>query len=71
MPNPCMTLYQNEVAKGMTKGEHTFVGTYVRTYIRTGQTNIPSITPLCEGIKGNIFSIFLRIETETRKSKRK
>ena len=31
----------NEVARAMTKGEHTNERTYVLTYIRTGQTLYP------------------------------
>ena len=40
-----MKLYRNwiinEVARAMTKGEHTNERTYVLTYIRTGQTLYP------------------------------
>ena len=45
IPNICVKLYRNwiinEVARAMTKGEHTNERTYVRTYIRTGQTLYP------------------------------
>ena len=39
----------NEVARAMTKGEHTNERTYVRTYVRD-RPYIPSTTLLCEGI---------------------
>ena len=43
----------NEVARAMTKGEHTNERTYVRTYAHTYARHrpyIPSTTLLCEGI---------------------
>ena len=53
-PNTCVKLYRNwiinEVARAMTKGEHTNERTYERTYIRD-RPYIPSTTLLCEGIK--------------------
>ena len=52
MPNTCVKLYQNwiinEVARVMTKGEHTYVRTYIRAY---GTDPIaPQQLFLCEGI---------------------
>ena len=46
IPNAFVKLYRNwiinEVARAMTKGEHT--------YVRMGQTLYPSTTVLCEGL---------------------
>ena len=63
MPNYCVKLYRNwiiiEVARAMTKGEHTNERTYSHTYVRD-RPYIPSITLLWEGIKtglGNHFCI--------------
>ena len=55
--NIYVKLYQNwiinEVARAMTKGEHTKERTYVLTYSHTyvrDRPYIPSTTLLCEGI---------------------
>ena len=47
IPNTCVNLYQNwimnEVARGMTKGEHTNVRTYVGTYVRDRPYILPQL----------------------------
>ena len=56
-PNTCMKLYWNriinEVARAMTKGEHT----YVRTYV-WDRPFIPSRTSLCEGIISRLALLY-------------
>ena len=60
IPNTCVKLYRNwiinEVARAMTKGEHTNERTYVRTYVRD-RPYIPSTTLLCEGITNYVGSV--------------